>query len=62
MMKNLLNAIQGIFSLNNNTQHLISHTSKTSSEYDLSSNVQEQMDCNYANNYYGDQYCQTKTK
>lgn len=45
-MKNIIEKISGIFNLANRGNAAI--------------NTQQQIECNYANNYYGDQQCQLK--
>lgn len=43
-MKSIFNKLKSIFNLNQNQ----------------SQNTEEQVSCNYSDNYYGDQYCQPK--
>jgi hypothetical protein len=48
-MKNTINYIRKAFNLSNSNSNLVN-------------NEKEELSCNYSNNYYGDQYCQAKTK
>tara|TARA_B110000495_G_scaffold191974_1_gene195636 strand:- start:190 stop:531 length:342 start_codon:yes stop_codon:yes gene_type:complete len=53
-MKNIINNI--IESITDNTQALLSLTNKSNTEMIN----QQYVECNYANDYYGDQHCQLK--
>lgn len=65
-MKSLFEVIQEVFFLNQNTQSTFNGSSQTNTqsrtESDLKSSDKKQVDCNYSNDYYGDQYCQVKVK
>lgn len=53
-MKNIIDNISG--NMNEKIQAIFSLASRGNAEI----NIQPQVECNYANDYYGDQQCQLK--
>jgi len=66
MMNNLFNVIKAIFFINQTTQSDLEESTKLTIELGKESKTHligtKWVDCNYSDNYYGDQCCQIKVK